>query len=144
MFPEGFQLALKDIGLPLQAFQLALAGMILRRDRGLKVLRTRLGPWRMCGFRSGGYLDFKPLQAPVKKFKAALYTSGLLPWTFAIKSGESGDGLGESAQISYKCSDELGERTTARPGFRQQSLQGFFRVVVGQASGAAGVGQQTR
>ena len=142
VFTDGYQLALKNFSLPFQSFQLALAGMALRRDRGLKVLEARFGPGRLRGFSSSIGLIFKPLQATVEEFESALHASRLLPWPFAIKCGECGDGLGESAQVDDKRCDKLGEGTAAWPGFSEQSFQGFFRVVVGQPRCAAGVGQE--
>jgi hypothetical protein len=135
-------MAMKHFGLPFQAFQLTLAGMVLRRDRRLKVMETWFGPGRLRVMSSGTGLIFKPLQAPIEELKAALDTSGLLPGPFAIKSCKGGDGLGETAQIGDECCNELGEGTPARPRFREQSVERFLGIVVGQSGGAARVRQQ--
>ena len=91
----------------------------------------------------GGGLIFKPLKSTIKEFKAALHAKGLLPGPFAVEGGEGGYRLGKPTQVGDKCRDELGKWTPARPGFGEQALKGFFRVVVGQPCCATGVCEQT-
>jgi len=147
MFAQGRQLATENFDLALKAFELALARVGFREDgrrggRGSGWCST--GPWRLRGVGSGGGLFFKPLKTMVEELEAVLHEAGLLPGPLAVEGGEGGDALSETAEISDEGGDELGEGAAAGPTFCQQALKGLLGVVVGEAGGASGVGEEAR
>ena len=140
-FAEGTELAVQDLGLAFNALEQALAGMNFAEARDIEGTDWRFRPRGFGRWKGQSELFFEVEKALLDEFEPGLNGEGGFPSRFARQRGEGSDGLRKPSEIGDESDREVCKGKAPRPGFGEEAFEGLFRIVVGQASATARLGE---